>query len=236
MCANYQPVTRTDRLLTFFGVDRDPSKDPTPSEVWPLGLAPFIRGAEDESGNRVIDDGIFGMIPPFAKELAYGKRTYNARSETVDTLPTYKAPWAKGQRCIIPAEAVFETCYETGKAVRWCIQQPGQVPMGIAGIYRPWRAPDGRWLWTFSMLTVNADGHPVFQRMHGPDDEKRMVIILDPSEYDDWLGCSLQEARKYFRQWSGVLDAFPAALPPRMPRAKVVKTPPAADPETGELF
>ena len=86
------------------------------------------------------------------------------------------------------------------------------------------------------MLTVNADGHPVFQRMHGPDDEKRMVIILDPSEYDDWLGCSLQEARKYFRQWSGVLDAFPAALPPRMPRAKVVKTPPAADPETGELF
>ena len=105
MCANYQPVTRTDRLLTFFGVDRDPSKDPTPSEVWPLGLAPFIRGAEDESGNRVIDDGIFGMIPPFAKELAYGKRTYNARSETVDTLPTYKAPWAKGQRCIIPARA-----------------------------------------------------------------------------------------------------------------------------------
>ena len=84
------------------------------------------------------------------KEVVYGRKTYNARSETVDQLVTYKAAWAKGQRCIIPAEAIFEPCYETGKAVRWCIQQAGGVPMGIAGIFRPWKAPDGRWLWTMS--------------------------------------------------------------------------------------
>jgi hypothetical protein len=28
--------------------------------------------------------------------------------------------------------AIFEPCYETGKAVRWCISQAGGVPMGIA--------------------------------------------------------------------------------------------------------
>ena len=144
-------------------------------------------------------------------------------------LVTYKTPWAKGQRCIIPAEAVFEPCYETGKAVRWCIQQPGQVPMGIAGIYRDWKAPDGKRLWTFSMLTVNADGHPVFQRMHKPEDEKRMVLILDPSGYDAWLSCSVAEAPKYFKQWMGPLDAFPAALPPRKPRAQTKPPPPPAE-------
>ena len=91
--------------------------------------------------------------------------------------------------------------------------------MGIAGIYRQWKGPDGKKLWSFAMLTVNADGHPVFKRMHKPTDEKRMVVILDPSEYDDWLGCSVEDARKYFRQWAGHLDAFAAALPPRVPRS-----------------
>ena len=215
MCANYHPVTRLDRLLTFFGVDREPAQ-PTPPEVWPLGLAPFIRLHEDGSGNKVIDDGVFGLLPHFAKELAYGRKTYNARSETVHQLASFKESWERGRRCIIPAEAIFEQCYETGKAVRWCIQQPGEVPMGIAGVYRAWRAPDGRFLWTFAMLTVNADGHPVYRRMHAPGEEKRMVTIIDPAEYDRWLQCSPDEAKSFFKQWHGELDAFAAPLPPRV--------------------
>jgi putative SOS response-associated peptidase YedK len=214
MCANYVPVTRLDRLLTFFGVERDPAQ-PTPPEVWPLSLAPFIRAHEDGSGQRVVDDGVFGLLPHFAKELVFGRKTYNARSETVHTLPSFRDAWARGQRCIVPAEAIFEPCYETGKAVRWCVQQPGEVPMGVAGIYRRWRAPDGRMLWTFAMLTVNADAHPVFRRMHRPGEEKRMIVILDPAEYDRWLQCTPEEAKTFFKAWAGPLDAFPAPLPPR---------------------
>lgn len=214
MCANYRPVTRMDRLLSYFGIERAPGQ-PTPPEIWPLGMAPFIRLHEDGSGNKVIDDGLFGLLPHFAKELAYGRKTYNARSETVDRLPSFKDAWARGQRCIIPAEVVYEPCYESGKAVRWAIQQPGDVPMGLAGIYKRWRAPDGRQLFTFAMLTVNADGHPVYQRMHAPGEEKRMVVILDPAEYDHWLRCSPEEARQFFRPWEGPLDARPAPLPPR---------------------
>ena len=214
MCANYRPVTRMDRLLSYFGVERQPG-EPTPPEIWPLGLAPFIRLHEDGSGNKVIDDGLFGLLPHFAKELAYGRRTYNARSETVHQLASFKDAWASGRRCIVPAEAVFEPCYESGKAVRWRIQQPGDVAMGIAGVYRRWRGPDGRYLWTFAMLTVNAAGHPVYQRMHAPGDEKRMVVILDPAEYDRWLQCSPQEARSFFQARAGPLDAAAEPLPPR---------------------
>jgi putative SOS response-associated peptidase YedK len=235
MCSNYQPVTSEQRLLTFFGAERAPELDPTPAEVWPLGLAPFIRLHQDGSGNRIIENAVFGMVAPFAKEIAYGKKTYNARSETVDKLVTYKGPWAAGQRCIIPAEAIFEPCYESGKAVRWSIRQAGGVPMGIAGIYRPWKAPDGRWLWTMSMLTVNAEAHPVFKRMHRPEDEKRMVIILDPSEYDDWLTCSVEKACSYFRQWQGELEAFPAALPPRIAKPRAAKVP-EPRPDSDDLF
>ncbi len=42
MRANYQPVTREDRLLTFFGLERTRDGLP-PYEVFPMGLSPMIR-------------------------------------------------------------------------------------------------------------------------------------------------------------------------------------------------
>ncbi|MGO4394439.1 hypothetical protein AB4Z46_24060 [Variovorax sp. M-6] len=68
------------------------------------------------------------------------------------------------------------------------------------------------------MLTVDADGHPVFQRFHKPDEEKRMVVILDPADYDRWPSSPLVEAPTFFKQWMGQLDTFAAPLPPRPPK------------------
>ena len=232
MCSNYLPVSRADRLLTFFGVARE--RDEPSVDTFPLGLAPFIRLAEDGSGNRRVDDGVFGLLPDFATELAFGRRTYNARSETVARLPSFKDAWAAGQRCIIPAECFYEPSYETGKAERWGIQFPGAVPMGIAGVYHQWRHPDGRRLFTFAMLTVNADDHPVMRRFHRPGEEKRMVVILHEADYGAWLSCSVREAPGFFKQWQGPLLTFPAPLPPRAPKAMSGRT--VVPPKPPDLF
>lgn len=212
MCSNYKAVTRADRLLKFFGAQRE---DFSTEEIWPTGLAPFIRLAHDGSGNRVCEDGHFGLLPFAAAELAYGRKTYNARSETVHELRSFRESWRKGRRCIIPAECIYEACWETGKAVRWAVQQPGEVPMGVAGVYAVQPRDDGTLRFSFAMLTINADGHPVYRRMHRPTEEKRMVVILEPAEYGRWLACSPEEAKRFFRQWPHTLDAFPAPLPPR---------------------
>jgi len=228
MCSNYRPVTRMDRLLTFFGVER--GRDEAPEDVFPLGLAPFIRlSIEGQEGGRpalVAEDGMFGLLPDFATELSFGRRTYNARSETIATLPSFRQPWAAGQRCIIPAEAVYEPCYDSGKAVRWRISQDGEVPMGIAGVYRRWRNPKGGELFTFTMITINADSHPFYKRFHKPGEEKRMVVILEPRDYLPWLTCTLQDAPRYFRPWPHALLGEPAPLA-RAPR--VAADPPARD-------
>lgn len=212
MCSNYRPVTRLDRLLTFFGVERARDQPPPDADVYPLGLAPFIRldpdgDPADKSRPLVADNAVFGLLPHFATELAYGRRTYNARSETVHKLPSFKQAWAAGQRCIIPAEAIYEPSYETGRCQWWRIALPGAVAMGIAGIYRGWKAPDGRVLYTMAMLTVNAAEHPVMQRMHKPGEEKRMVAVLDPAEYGPWLTCSVDEAPAFLKLWTGPLEA-----------------------------
>ena len=223
MCSNYRAVTNLDLIASFFGVVRDPDATPPEfnPEIWPLGLAPIIR--LDSNGRRRVEGGNFGLVPHWAKELAYSRRTYNSRSETVATLPSFRDAWKRSQRCIVPAEAIYEPCYESGKAVRWCIQREDELPMGIAGIWvdhPTLKRENGEPVLSFAMLTVSGEGHPVFQRMHGPADEKRMVVILHPDHYDAWLTCSPDEAKDFFRQWMEPLKAFPKALPPRKPRAK----------------
>jgi putative SOS response-associated peptidase YedK len=217
MCANYEPVTQTDRLISYFGVHRD-RRERGPSEAveaWPLSLAPFIRLAEDGSGNRVCEDGVFGLLPAFAAEMAYGRKTYNARSETVHSKPSFRDAWLYGRRCIIPAEVLYEQSYAPGKAVRVGVRPATGEPMGIAGVYHAWTGPDGKTRGTFAMLTVNADGHPLYSRLGPPAKEKRMVVILKPEDYGRWLSCTPAEAREYFRQWEGKLETFDKPLPPR---------------------
>jgi putative SOS response-associated peptidase YedK len=239
MCSNYRPVTRADRMLAFFGVER--GRDEPSADVFPSGLAPMIRLAHDDgrvaSGRLALADAIFRFVPDFIAKVEWARRTYNARSETVATKSTYKEAWAKGQRCIIPTESFYEPNYESGKAVRWIIQQPGEVPMGIAGIFRMWRTPDGRDVFTMAMLTVNADDHPLMKRFHKPGDEKRMVVILEPADYSRWLSCRVEEAPAFIKQWHGPLDANAAPLPPRAPKSSSIRTSaPPPPPQSGELF
>jgi putative SOS response-associated peptidase YedK len=50
------------------------------------------------------------------------------------------------------------------------------------------------------MLTVNADDHSVFKLLHKPQDEKRMVVILNPASYETWLKGSLSDITPLIRQ------------------------------------
>ncbi|NPC56334.1 SOS response-associated peptidase [Caenimonas soli] len=232
-------MTRRARLLSYFGVERD--RDENPADTFPINVAPFIRLAKDgESGVPVVNDGLFGLLPHFASEVGFGRRTYNARSETVDRLPSFRDAWANGQRCIIPAEALYEPNYEGGKAERWAVYQEGYVPFGVAGIYTQWRDfKTGRDVYSFSMLTVNADDHPFIKRFQKPEDEKRMVVILHPSDYAEWLSCPVDEAKRFLKQWTGPLLGEPLPLPPRAPKASSVSTAKPRKPEppeTGRLF
>lgn len=242
MCANYVPVTSVDRLLAYFGVTRD--RDEPEHDMFPMGLAPFIRlvpdGMEPTKMKPFVDEGLFRFVPDFVTKLDWARKTYNARSETVHEKSTYKKAWADGQRCIIPAEAIYEPNYESGSPVRWRIRKANGEPMGIAGIYRSWTNLDGEIVFGMAMLTVNADDHPFMRRFHGPQDEKRMVVILEPQDFEGWLTCPVAEARaRYCRQWHGLLVGEPAPLPRRgtggASRAKP-KEPPSGAGATGDLF
>jgi hypothetical protein len=76
------------------------------------------------------------------------------------------------------------------------------------------------------MLTVNAAEHPLMNRFHKPGDEKRSVVIVQPSGYEDWLSCrNPDEARSFLTLYPAAeMHAEPYPLPPR--KARSTSTPP----------
>ncbi len=103
MCSNYFPTVIRERL-TAFGVQ--PSLDLSSTrQVWKSYAAPMIRMTDD---GRELLLGEFGLLPFWSKERKIKYSTFNARSETVETASSFKTPWAKRQRCIIPADWVVE--------------------------------------------------------------------------------------------------------------------------------
>jgi putative SOS response-associated peptidase YedK len=201
MCANYRPVER-GMLETRFYV---PSPDSDfPLETFPGYMAPFIRPphADSTPGDRACALGMFGLVPHWAKDESIARNTYNARTETVAEKPSFRNAFKRGQFCIIPVTSIYEPCYESGKAVRWEISAADGGPLGIAGLWEHKQSgPNGLPLLSFTMLTINADDHPLMKRMHKPDDEKRMVVILEPGQYDDWLQCPAEDAADFFAEY-----------------------------------
>jgi putative SOS response-associated peptidase YedK len=85
---------------------------------------------------------------------------------------------------------------------RGCWWDAGGEPLGIAGIWEHRQdGPNGLPLLSFSMLTVNADDHPLMRRFHKPNDEKRMLVILRPDQYDEWLHCPVERAAGFFTRY-----------------------------------
>ena len=73
--------------------------------------------------------------------------------------------------------------------------------MGIAGLWSAWQDPAGGLTCSYTMLTINADDHPGMRQYHTPDDEKRMVVILEEADYDAWLRASVADGRAFLRQF-----------------------------------
>lgn len=215
MCSNYRPAT-PGQLEKYFGVAAPDSE--YKSEAYPGYMAPFIKKPRPDAsyGDRTAALGMFGMVPHWA-DTKLSRQTYNARTETVAAKPTFRTAFKHGNFCVIPVESIYEPCYESGKAIRHEVREKHGDPLGVAGIWEiKQEGPNGLALLSFSMLTINADGHAIMSRMHKVTDEKRMLVLLDPSQYDDWLNCNVDDAPSFFRQ-------FPSDRLVDMPAPKVGK-------------
>jgi len=151
--------------------------------------------------------GRWQLVPTNWPDIeSYPYATNNARWEDkVRVSRTFKPAWVAGQRCVIPVRGFYEPCYETGSHVSWRFESNDGRPLGLAGLWNAWiDKTTGQVIDTYTMITINADDHPIMKRMHKPDPndpEKRMVAVLEPRDQQAWLFGSPAEAEQVIRQW-----------------------------------
>ena len=177
-------------------------------DVFPRSPGPFLRRVQDDAGySKELVMGRWGLIPWFSKTADIKYSTNNARSEELAEKASFRDPWKKGQRCIIPAINFDEPNWETGKNVWWRFARADGDPWGLAGLWNTWRDPaTGELVESYTMLTINADSHPLMSRMHKPDpklpadsQDKRSVIPIELADVDQWLEGSLTDAQALLR-------------------------------------
>ena len=208
MCNRYQPPPRQQDIERAWSIE---THTPVPwweAELFPRSQGPFIRRARDDVGySRELAVGQWGLIPWFAKEPRLKYPTNNARSEELEAKASYRQPWVRGQRCIIPALTFDEPNWETGKNVWWRFRRADGRPWSIAGLWNVWTdRSTGELHESYTMLTINADADPLMRRMHKTDptvaadqQDKRSVIPIEAGDVDQWLAGTLQEARELLR-------------------------------------
>ncbi|MBB5204735.1 putative SOS response-associated peptidase YedK [Inhella inkyongensis] len=201
MCTRYIPPDMA-ALERFWHIGRHNPPALWPAEVFPRQNGPFIRAAQQAELARELLVGPWALLP-FDKRYA----TSNARREGVETRATSRRPWAQGQRCIIPALSFDEPCWESGRCVWWRFRRADGEPLSLAGLWSTAIDPSsGARIPVYTMLTVNADHHPLMRRMHKPDpklppeaQDKRSVVVLEPQDLDRWLHAPLDQATALLR-------------------------------------
>lgn len=207
MCSNYEfpPKSR----LSLLDIHEEQLELDMKTHVYPLAPAPIIMRGADEFE---LDIARFGLIPSWAKELKFGRHTYNTRTETVASKASFRHAWRNNQFALVPVDTFYEPKYIDGKSHWYAISLEDGDPFTIAAIYDD-AIIEGEKVRSFSMLTINANQHPFMKQFHNPNDEKRSIIVIPEESRQDWLHCDHEEASEFFFE---MRDEFIAK--PRDPR------------------
>lgn len=137
----------------------------------------FVLCRAGPDGERVLALHRWGLVPAWARDPKIGARLINARSESVDSKPSFRSAFRK-RRCLIPANGWFEwKAAASGKRPWWIALEGG--PFSFAGLWESWDRGGGP-LATFTVLTC-----PASDPLRGIHD--RQPAIIPRESYSEWL-------------------------------------------------
>lgn len=161
--------------------------------VAPTQQVPVVRRGADAA--PVLGALRWGLIPFWAKGVAPKYSTINATIERILDAPSYRGPWRRGQRCIVPALGFYEwQLLEAagGKPAKqpWYIQIGDQAIFGMAGVWDASTAADGSIVESCTLITLPANR--MMAVIHNT--RQRMPAILEASQHAAWLQGDADEA------------------------------------------
>ena len=188
--------------------------------VAPTQNVPVIRAAEGAREGVMMR---WGLVPFFARGVPPRYSTINARIETLESAPSYRGPWQRAQRCLIPAAGFFEWhLKDSGAKQPFYIHAADQPMFAMAGLWDRSRPAEGSVVESCTIITMPAN--PLMAQIHNAPGKGRMPAMLPAAALDAWLHGSPQQAL-------AVLQPFPAELLVAWPVSTRVNSPKNDDPE-----
>ncbi len=178
MCGRYDLSENPAAIRARFQVPEVPLFAPN-ADLRPTQHAPIVRrAAADPSPECVL--ARWGLVPAWARDLKFGARCINARSETVATQAAFRAAF-RARRCLVPVNAFYEWSGPAGQRSRWRIGLAGEPLFALAGLWEAWRDPaGGEPVLSYTILTTAANG--AIAPIHD-----RMPVILALDDQQRWL-------------------------------------------------
>jgi putative SOS response-associated peptidase YedK len=178
MCGRYDLSENPAAIRARFHVASVP--DFSPNADWrPTDRAPIIRCAHESTELECVL-ARWGLVPWWARDLKFGTHCINARTETVDSQPSFREAF-RARRCLVPVNAFYEWSGPKGHRTRWRIRLKDEGIFALAGLWERWRDPaSGEHVETYTIVTTEAN--EVIGKLHD-----RMPVVLQRQDEARWL-------------------------------------------------
>lgn len=188
MCGRYAASKDVAELVEAFEIDFVEDGLPGPGyNIAPTDQVPAVVERVDKESHATVRKLVplrWGLVPSWSKSPDGAAKMINARVETVSVKPAFARSLAK-RRCLLPADGYYEWYNHLGPGGK-----PAKQPFFIhpedgglfvmAGLYEFWRAPDGTWLPSCTIITTQAtDALGVIH--------DRMPMTVPRDAWDAWL-------------------------------------------------
>jgi putative SOS response-associated peptidase YedK len=146
-------------------------------------MSPIVR--VNKAGERIGLRVHWGLIPFWAKGVQPKYSTINATVEKLTDAATWRGPWNRGQRCILPALGFFEWQVQAdGKSKQpFYITLNDQDVFGFAGLWDSSTGADGVAVESCTIVTMPANH--LMAEIHNV--KHRMPAILRVEDRETWL-------------------------------------------------
>jgi putative SOS response-associated peptidase YedK len=207
MCGRYTYKLTWREIVELYRLTlpEEPPEALRPSyNVAPTHVMPIIRPA---GNGRELVMAVWPLIPFWTKDIKWTRdikarayNTINARAKTIRTKPAFKQPFER-RRCLVPATGWYEWQHLGKRKKRPIHMCAKATPVAFAGVWDFWKGNGGPGVTSFTIVITGAA--PSIAQYH-----ERMPVVLEDSQFDEWMRGTPDQAAALMVPYSGAIDAW----------------------------
>ena len=170
MCGRFTQSYTWQEVYAFLNLFGEPQHLEPRYNIAPHQNVAVVRAEQQQRRLSMLR---WGLLPAWTKDVKMAARLINARCETAHVKPSFRAAF-QARRCLVPVDGFYEWKRADGGT-----KQPYRIHMrdgglfALAGLWEPWRVPEG----------LALTGHLAGKR---PGDTIESFTILTTAANETW--------------------------------------------------